>query len=215
MMSRTPDWSIAGDWFDNCSCAIACPCTFGQAPDNNLCEYVLFWHIREGHFGTVDLNDLCYLRVGSFEGNLWDYEARGRTGVIIDDRASDAQADAISEIFSGNVGGWPKTFGECFPQGKEFLGAERATFAFEIAPDQSRWGVDIPGKIKAWAKALSGPTSGPGEPPRMSSSPGCEVGPGQIVTWGKSTVCKVDAFGLSYSWTVSSAKHCPFDWSND
>jgi hypothetical protein len=155
------------------------------------------------------------LRVGSFEGNLWDYEARGRTGVIIDDRASDAQADAISEIFSGNVGGWPKTFGECFPQGKEFLGAERATFAFEIAPDQSRWGVDIPGKIKAWAKALSGPTSGPGEPPRMSSSPGCEVGPGQIVTWGKSTVCKVDAFGLSYSWTVSSAKHCPFDWSND
>lgn len=46
----------------------------------------------------------------------------------------------------------------------------------------------------------------------MSSPPGSEMGPGQIVTWGKSTVCEVDAFGLNYSWTVSSSKHMPFDW---
>jgi hypothetical protein len=47
----------------------------------------------------------------------------------------------------------------------------------------------------------------------MSSPPGSEMGPGQIVTWGKSTVCEVDAFGLNYSWTVSSSKHMAFDWS--
>ena len=211
--SDTPNWRITGDWFDNCSCAVACPCTFGQAPDNNLCEYVLFWHIREGYFGDVELNDLCISMVGSFDGNLWDYDARGRAGTIIDDRASDVQADAISEIFSGNVGGWWAEMGKCFTRGMEFLGAERAPFSFEIAPDQSRWGVDIQGKVKAWAKALSGPTSTPGEPPRMSSAPGAEVGPGQIFTWGKSTVCEVDAFGFNYSWTVSSAKHAPFDWS--
>jgi hypothetical protein len=133
-MSRDPDWRIAGDWFDNCSCAIACPCTFGQAPDNNLCEFLLFWHVREGQFGDVEINDLCIAAVGSFEGNLWDYEARGRIGMIIDDRASDAQADAILEIFSGNVGGWPQEFAKCMGQGEEFLGAERATFSFEIAP---------------------------------------------------------------------------------
>ncbi len=84
---------------------------------------------------------------------------------------------------------------------------------FDIAPDQSRWGVDIPGKVKAWAKALSGPTSNPGEPPRMTSAPGSEMGPGQIVTWCKSTVFKVDEFDLNFSWTVSSAKHIPFDWN--
>jgi hypothetical protein len=211
--SNTPNWRITGDWFDNCSCAVACPCTFGQAPDNNLCEHVLFWHIREGHFGDVELNDLCIVQVGSFDGNLWDYDAAGRAGMIIDDRASDDQADAISEIFGGNVGGWWAENGKCFTRGKEFHGAERATFSFEIAPDQSHWGVDIPGKVKAWAKALSGPTSTPGEPPRLSGAPGSEVGPGQIFTWGKSTVCEVDAFGLTYSWTVSSAKHAPFDWS--
>ena len=40
-MSNMPNWHIAGDWFDNCSCAVACPCTFGQALDNNICERAL------------------------------------------------------------------------------------------------------------------------------------------------------------------------------
>ena len=42
-MTESPSWHIVGDWFDNCSCAVACPCTFGQAPDNGFCESVLFW----------------------------------------------------------------------------------------------------------------------------------------------------------------------------
>ena len=45
-MAEIPSWHITGDWFDNCSCAVACPCTFAQAPDNGFCESVLFWHIR-------------------------------------------------------------------------------------------------------------------------------------------------------------------------
>ena len=214
-MSTTPDWRIAGDWFDNCSCAIACPCTFGQAPDNDLCEFVLFWHIVEGRYGDVALDGLSVVRVGSFDGNLWDYNARGRSGTFVDDRASDLQADALLEIFSGRAGGWPTKFGDLLSRGREVLGVERAAISFEIAPDQSRWGLDIPGKVKAWAEALSGPTSTPGEPPRMSSAPGSETGPGQVVTWGKSTICNVNAFGVKFSWTVSSAKHIPFDWSSD
>ena len=41
-MSDIPNWHIVGDWFDNCSCAVACPCTFAQPPDNGFCESVLF-----------------------------------------------------------------------------------------------------------------------------------------------------------------------------
>jgi hypothetical protein len=33
-MAQIPTWHVAGDWFDNCSCAVACPCTFAQASDN-------------------------------------------------------------------------------------------------------------------------------------------------------------------------------------
>jgi hypothetical protein len=46
------------------------------------------------------------------------------------------------------------------------------------------------------------------------NAPGCETGPGaQLVTWGKSTVCSVDAFGYRFQWTTSSSKHIPFDWA--
>ena len=53
-MTEIPNWQITGDWFDNCSCAVACPCTFAQAPDNGVCESVLFWHIRRGHYGDIN-----------------------------------------------------------------------------------------------------------------------------------------------------------------
>jgi hypothetical protein len=65
-MAEIPGWHISGDWFDNCSCAVACPCTFAQAPDNGFCESVLFWHIRRGHYGDINLDDLSFVRVGLF-----------------------------------------------------------------------------------------------------------------------------------------------------
>ena len=36
-MNTVPDWHLAGDWFDICSCNIPCPCEFAQAPTNNAC----------------------------------------------------------------------------------------------------------------------------------------------------------------------------------
>ncbi len=72
-----------------------------------------------------------------------------------------------------------------------------AKITFEIAPDQTHWGVEIAGKVKAWAKALFGPTSSPGKYPRLMYAADSETGPGpQLVTWGKSTILSVDAYGF-------------------
>jgi len=90
---------------------------------------------------------------------------------------------------------------------------ERARITFEIASDRARWGTEIAGKVKAWAKALTGPTSPQGKYPQLMNAPGSETGPGQLVTWGKSTICSVDAFGFKFQWTTNSSKHIPFDWS--
>ena len=76
-MTGIPTWHIAGDWFDNCSCAVACPCTFAQPPDNGFCESVLFWHIQRGHYGDVNLDGLSFVRVGRWEGDLWAGKAKG------------------------------------------------------------------------------------------------------------------------------------------
>ncbi|HEY7365529.1 MAG TPA: DUF1326 domain-containing protein [Methylomirabilota bacterium] len=213
-MAGVPTWRIAGDWFDNCSCAVACPCTFAQPPDNGFCESVLFWHIQRGHYGDVNLDGLSFVRVGRWEGDLWAGKVKGTAGLFIDERADERQAEALPLIIGGRAGGFPAQVAALFTEGRQLRGVERARITFEIAPDRAHWGAEIAGKVKAWAKALTGPTSLPGKYPQLMNAPGCETGPGpQLVTWGKSTICSVDAFGYKFQWTTNSSKHIPFDWT--
>ena len=213
-MSQIPSWRIAGDWFDNCSCAVACPCTFAQPPDNGSCEYVLFWNIRQGHFGDIDLDGLSIVRVGRWEGDMWARKAKVATGMYIDERVDERQAEILQLIFSGRGGGFPAEMAALFTEGREIRGIERARITFEVAPDLTHWGVEIAQKVKSWAKVITGPTSLPGKYPQLMNPPGSETGPGpQLVTWGKSTICHVDAFDFTFQWTTSSSKHIPFDWT--
>src|SRR2546421_299798 len=67
-MAETPQWRLVGDWFDVCNCTIPCPCTFAQAPSEGDCEGVLAWHIKEGSFGDVTLDDLNVVALGALTG---------------------------------------------------------------------------------------------------------------------------------------------------
>src|SRR5438045_8123221 len=104
-MGDIPSWHIVGDWFDNCSCAVACPCTFAQAPDNGFCESVLFWSVREGHYGDVKLDNLSLVRVGRWEGDLWARNAAGVAGLYIDEHAGDRQTAVVPAILGGHAAG--------------------------------------------------------------------------------------------------------------
>jgi hypothetical protein len=175
---------------------------------------VLFWHIREGHYGDTRLDGLSFVRISRWEGDLWAGKARGAAGVFVDARADERQGEALQRILGGHAGGFPAQLGALFTGGRQSRGVERAHIQFDIAPDRAHWGAEIAGKVKAWARALTGPTSPPGKYPQMMNAPGCETGPGpQLVTWGKSTVCSVDAFGYRFEWTTNSSKQIPFDWT--
>jgi hypothetical protein len=63
--------------------------------------------------------------------------------------------------------------------GRHIRGVERAQITFEIAPDRAQWGTEIAGKVRAWAKALTGPTSVPGKYPQLMNPPASETGPGR------------------------------------
>jgi hypothetical protein len=76
---------------------------------------------------------------------------------------------------SSSSPGWVN---ECFAAGRQSRGIERAKITYEIAPDLGHWGVEILGKVKAWAKAIIGPTSPPGKYPQLMNAPGSETGPG-------------------------------------
>jgi hypothetical protein len=180
-MTEPANWHITGDWFDNCSCAVACPCTFAQAPDNGFCESVLFWHIRQGHYSDINLDGLSFVRVGRWEGDLWAGKAKGSAGIFIDERADERQAEVLPRIFGVQVGGFPARVAALFAEGRQLRGVERARITFEIASDRAQWGTEIAGKVRAWAKALTGPTSPPGKYPQLMNAPGSETGPGQLV----------------------------------
>ena len=125
-MAEIPSWHITGDWFDNCSCAVACPCTFAQAPDNGFCESVLFWHIGHGHYGDLNLDGLSFVRVGRWEGELWAGRVKGTAGIFIDGRADERQAEVLPRIFGGQVGGFPARVAALFTEGRQVRGVERS-----------------------------------------------------------------------------------------
>ena len=208
-MAQVPDWRLAGDWFDVCRCRVPCACTFAQAPDEDQCDGILAWHIRDGAFGDVGLDDLNVVAVGTFQGNIWTGEAKNsKMGFFIDERADDSQREALRAIWAGEAGGWPAGFAQLI---EDVVGVEYAPIEFELDA-LNHWRVEVPGKARGAAEALTGPTS-PDTPVQVHHAPGAEVGPGQVATYATATEDEVDAFGLKWSWPGRSSKHFPFEWS--
>jgi len=209
-MAAVPQWWMKGDWFDVCSCNIACPCEFAQPPTDNECEGVLAYHVREGAYGDVRLDGLNVLGVAKFTGNVWAGEAKISLGLFIDERANETQRGALQMVFSGQAGGFMAGFAKSIG---EVRGIEFVPISFAVADDLARWRAEIPGKVIATAEALTGPTTPPGKRVQLLNPPGSETGPGQIATWGKTVDNKVDAYGFRWDWAGKSSKHIPFDWT--
>ncbi|EFL37206.1 DUF1326 domain-containing protein [Streptomyces griseoflavus] len=210
--TTSPAWHLAGDWFDTCKCAIPCPCTFAQPPTFGDCEGIMAWHIREGNYGDVQLDGLNVLMVGSFVGNPWAGEHTDpRAAVFFDERADEPQQAALGAIFGGQAGGWPAQFVEMFHP--EMQGMEFAPIQVTVDEELTTWSAEIPGRVRAAAEALTGPTTPEGTRVQVHNPPGAEVGPGQIATWGRATTHRADAFGFTWDRTGTSSKHFPFDWN--
>jgi hypothetical protein len=95
----------------------------------------------------------------------------------------------------------------------EVRGIEYAPIKFEVADDLSFWSAEIPGKVVAKAKALTGSMTPPGKRVQTINAPGSETGPGTVATWGKSTADQANAMGFKWERKGQSSKHIPFKWS--
>jgi hypothetical protein len=145
----------------------------------------------------------------SFTGNLWA-GAKAAMGFFVDERADGRQREALRVIFAGQAGGWPASFVGMID---DVRGLEFAPIDFEIADDLGRWRVEVPGKARGSAEALTGPTAPEGTRVQLHNAPGAEAGPGQVATWATAREDEVEAFGFKWSWPGRSSKHFGFDWS--
>lgn len=93
------DWRIRGPEISNCNCDWGCPCQFNALPTHGDCRAMTAMHIDQGHFGEVSLDGLKW--VGMFAWPKAIHEGHGEAFVVVDDKASPEQREAILTILSG------------------------------------------------------------------------------------------------------------------
>jgi len=125
----TPAWNISGQYVETCSCDFVCPCILGQMavrPSKGSCTFAMAMQIERGSFGDIPLNGLTFIVLGMTPEEMG--KGNWSVGLVIDERATAAQRDAITAIASGAAGGPMAPLSGLI--GK-FLGAEQAPIRIE------------------------------------------------------------------------------------
>ncbi len=99
----TPAWSIECDYMETCNCNFGCACNFSGLPNFGRCEALVGYHIRKGHFGEVQLDNLDFIYAASWPRAI--HQGDGTLCVYISERANDSQRQAIADIAYGRAGG--------------------------------------------------------------------------------------------------------------
>lgn len=104
-------YRLAGTYFESCNCDVACPCGASNLvlpATNERCNVLLAFHVEEGEIDGVAIEDATVAMVADTPGQMTD--GGWRVGVLLDERASDAQREALTSVFSGAQGGPPAMF---------------------------------------------------------------------------------------------------------
>ena len=125
----TTAWQISGQYFETCSCDYVCPCILGQMavrPTKGSCTFAMAMQVERGNLGTVSLDGLTFIVLGMTPEEMG--KGNWSVGLVIDERATAEQRDAITAIASGAAGGPMAALSGLI--GK-FLGVEAAAIRIE------------------------------------------------------------------------------------
>jgi hypothetical protein len=111
------DWELKGTVIVACNCDYGCPCNFNARPTKGKCEGTWTWHVDRGVFGETSLDDLNFTVCVDWPGAI--HEGNGEALILVDERADEAQREAIETLVGGDAGGpwgvlawtWPTIHG--------------------------------------------------------------------------------------------------------
>ncbi len=109
MSQAASRWEISGEYFENCSCEVVCPCEVSSQgplqakPDQGYCNVYLVFHVNQGRYGGVDLAGLNAVLAVHSPGPM--AQGNWTVAAYVDARASAEQQSALGTIFSGGAGG--------------------------------------------------------------------------------------------------------------
>jgi len=151
----TTAWQVSGDYFEACSCDSVCPCpTSGLAapPTKGFCDAGLVFHVARGEYGGTRLDGLSFAVLLHTPGPM--IQGNWTVGLIVDERASNAQREALTAIASGQAGG---PMAALAPLIAHFGGVE--TKPITITRDGMRRNVAIPGALDLAIEGIPGAKS--------------------------------------------------------
>jgi hypothetical protein len=201
----TVQWQISGEYMEACSCDSVCPCpTSGLAarPTKGACDAGLVFHVERGQHGTTTLNGLSFAVLLHTPGAM--IEGNWTVGVIVDERASAAQREALTSIASGQGGGPMAALG---PLVGRFAGAEAKPIKLEGTG--MKRSVSIPGVLDIAIEGIAGARQ---DEPIYLDNVGHPAA--SRLALAKATRGHMHAFGINWDDTSgrNNGHFAPFSW---
>ena len=198
-------WKVTGQYFENCSCDVPCPCTVSLdlGADRDRCNAFLVFEVESGEVEGVDVSGLTVAAVADTPKVMTD--GNWRLGVLIDERASDEQAEKLAAVFGGQLGGPMEALG---PLVGEQLGVERVAMRVSHENGTHRLEVGNDGELEVQEIVPFGKENG--EPARLV---GIFHPAGDDFAVARATKSSVSAFGIDIAFEGRSAFASPFSWA--
>ncbi len=148
-------YDLEGRMQEICTCQTYCPCWSGLDPDGGTCDFSWVFHFDRGHVGGVDVAGLNLGFIGHLPGNVFDGNVK--LLVLVDERAADAQQDALLTAFTGKEGG---ALADLAALIGEVVGVQRAAIEFDVAKGSGRFrvGALFEGEVEGFRSLAGNPT---------------------------------------------------------
>lgn len=198
-------WTMRGTGYEFCNCDFGCGCNFGGFPNSKdgSCRALVGHDISDGRCGDVDLSGVKCAALVAWPKAI--HEGGGKAVFICDPSTSDAQIDALAQIFTGKLGGLPwELLGPSF----EVVGLVKAPIRFEGEGTKSRMIIDGVGEARG--DAFKNPVTGEDHFANVDLPDGFIWKHGRC---GQGTV-RAEAAGLSLALEKTNWILYDFEWSN-
>ncbi len=200
-------WRIEGQYFETCNCSFLCPCISSNLtarPTEGDCKAAIALRIDKGEKDGVKLDGLAFVVLlhspkAMAEGDF-------TVGLVIDERASDPQTEAIGAIASGAAGG---PMAALAPLVGRIAGVEKRPIRFE--QNGMKFAVTAGELIDQACEGVPGPAR-PGEPIYLDNT-GHPVS--SRLALAKATKSRFHAFGIDWddSTGTRNGHFAPFAWA--
>lgn len=150
----TTRWSLTGVGYEYCNCSPGCTCNFSGFPSSSdgSCKAFVANVIQEGSCGEVDLAGVTAVAIIDWPQAIHD--GNGRAVFVVAPETTDDQIGALSQIYTGALGGMPwEILGTTF----EVAGLVKAPINVSEAGIDSA--VEIEGVGQAQGRSLRNPVT--------------------------------------------------------